>query len=65
MMGSWNGWWLRVVGLFCFCLESGVLMIPICGMSSIRAFVVSVFRGVGGNLCVYFRVVCGFIWMSQ
>jgi hypothetical protein len=27
--------------------------------------VVSVFRGVGGDLCVYFRVVCGCTWVSE
>ena len=36
-MGSKNGGWLRVVGFFCLCLESGVVMLPICGRSSIRA----------------------------
>ena len=30
-MGSWNGGWLRVVGFFCLCEGSGVVMIPICG----------------------------------
>jgi hypothetical protein len=28
-MGSWNGGWLRVVGFFCLCKGSGVVMIPI------------------------------------
>ena len=28
-MGSWNGGWLRVVGFFCVCLVSGMLMISI------------------------------------
>ena len=36
-MGSKNGEWLRVVGFFYFCLESGLLMFRICGRSSIRA----------------------------
>ena len=36
-MGSWNGGWLRVVGFFCLCMMSGVMMIPICGRSSTRA----------------------------
>ena len=36
-MGSWNGGWLLVVGLFCLCEGSGVVMIPICGSLSIRA----------------------------
>jgi hypothetical protein len=36
-MGSRNGGWLRVVGFFCLCLGSGVVMLPICGRSSIRA----------------------------
>ncbi len=35
--GSWNGGWTRVVGFFCVCLMSGVLLLPICGRSSIRA----------------------------
>ena len=36
-MGSRNGGWLRVVGFFCFCLGSGLLMLPICVRSSIKA----------------------------
>ena len=36
-MGNMNGWWLRRVAIFWFFLESGVLMFPICGRSSIRA----------------------------
>ncbi len=36
-MGSRNGGWLRVVGLFCLCLRPGVVMLPICGRSSIMA----------------------------
>jgi hypothetical protein len=39
-MGSKSDGWLRplrVVGFFCLCLESGVVMISICGRSSIRA----------------------------
>ena len=36
-MGSWNGGWLRVVGFFCLCEGSGVVMIPFCERSSIRA----------------------------
>ena len=27
--------------------------------------VVSIFRGVGGDLYLYFRVVCGCIWLSR
>ena len=36
-MGSRNGGWLRVVGFFCMCLGSGLVMLPICGRSSISA----------------------------
>ena len=36
-IGSWNGGWLRVVGFFSFCMGSGVVMLPICGRSSITA----------------------------
>ena len=36
-MGSWNGGWLLVVGFFCLCKGSGVVLCPICGRSSIRA----------------------------
>ena len=36
-IGSKNGGWLRMVGFFCLCLRSGVVMLPICGRSSIRA----------------------------
>ncbi len=36
-VGNWNGGWLRVVGFFCLCVGSGVVMLPICGRSSIRA----------------------------
>ena len=36
-MGSWDGGWLRVVRFFCLCEGLGVVMIPICGRSSIRA----------------------------
>ena len=36
-MGGWNGGWLRVVGFFWLCERLGVVMIPICGRSSIRA----------------------------
>ncbi len=36
-MGSWNGGWLLVVGFFCLCVASCVVMCPICGRSSIRA----------------------------
>ena len=36
-MGSCNGGWLLVVGFFCLCEGSGVVMCPICRKSSIRA----------------------------
>ena len=36
-MGSWNGGWLRVVEFFCLCERSGVVIISICGRSSVRA----------------------------
>ena len=36
-MGSWDGGRLLVVGFFCLCEGSGVVMHPICGRSSIRA----------------------------
>jgi len=36
-MGSWNGGWLLVVGFFRLCVVSGVVLLPICGRSSIRA----------------------------
>ena len=42
----------------------GGVILPICGRSSIRAFVVSVFWGMGGDLCVDFRVLCGCISLS-
>ena len=36
-MGSWNGGVLFVVGFFCLCEGSGVVMYPVSGRSSIRA----------------------------
>ena len=30
-----------------------------------QGLVVSVFRGVGRDLCVYAHIVCGYIWLSQ
>ena len=30
-----------------------------------EGFVVSVFRGVGGDHCVYVCIVCGRVWMSK
>jgi hypothetical protein len=36
-MGSRSGGWIRVVGFFKLCLRSGVVMLPICGRSCIRA----------------------------
>ena len=30
-----------------------------------QGFVVSVFRGIGGDRCVCGRVVCGCVWLSQ
>ncbi len=36
-MGSSNGGWLRVVGFFCLCEGSGVVMFPICERLSMRA----------------------------
>ncbi len=54
-MGSWNGGWLRVVGLFCLCEGSGVVMIPIYGRSSIRALW-SPYSGVWGMIVVFMFV---------
>ena len=59
VMGSKNGGWLRVVGFFWFCLDSELLMFPICGRSSIRAFW-SPYSGVWvANLCL---VSCS-VWL--
>ena len=63
-MGSRNGGWLRVVGFFCLCVVSGVVMVPICGRSSIRALW-SPYSGVWVVIfCVYFRITCDCIWLS-
>ncbi len=64
-MGSRNGGWLRVVGFFCLCVGSGVVMLPIYGRSSIRALW-SPYSGVRvvTDLYVYICVVYGCIRLS-
>ena len=54
-MGSRNGGWLRVVGFFCLCLKSGVVMLPICGRSSIRSLL-SPYSGVWVAIFVFISV---------
>ena len=56
-MGRRNGGWLRVVGFFCLCVVSGVVIFPICGRSSIRALW-SPYSGLWVVIFVFLFVLC-------
>ncbi len=49
---------------FLFVLGDGSVDVSYLWKVKNEGLVVSVFRGVGGDLCVNFRVVCGCVWLS-